>query len=289
MANENATFLEGKCLSYSKSMAYHPIIDILKSNFDIQENDSDIKIKDKVINGLKSMDVDELTTLPYLLELLSVSDEHIDHANISPEDMKDRIIEALKLISVKGSEIRPLIMAIEDLHWIDKSSEDAIKELVNVLPGSRIFLILTYRHEFVPRWGVKSYLHQINLNRFVHQESISMIGRILDTEEIDPDLYKLIINKTEGIPFFIEEIVKYFTEAKLIERKDKYYLSKDDQNISIPATIHDVLMARIDSLPIGSKEVLQTGSVIEREFSYQLLKKIIDISENNQADRRKNR
>jgi len=280
MANENATFLEGKCLSYSKSMAYHPIIDILKSNFDIQENDSDIKIKDKVINGLKSMDVDELTTLPYLLELLSVSDEHIDHANISPEDMKDRIIEALKLISVKGSEIRPLIMAIEDLHWIDKSSEDAIKELVNVLPGSRIFLILTYRHEFVPRWGVKSYLHQINLNRFVHQESISMIGRILDTEEIDPDLYKLIINKTEGIPFFIEEIVKYFTEAKLIERKDKYYLSKDVQNISIPATIHDVLMARIDSLPIGSKEVLQTGSVIEREFSYQLLKKIIDISEN---------
>lgn len=279
MANENVTFLEGKCLSYSKSVAYHPIIDILKSNFDIQENDSHLKIKEKVITGLQDMAAEEVSTLPYLLELLSASDKQIDHVIVSPEDMKDRIIEALKLISVKGSEIRPLIMAVEDLHWIDNSSEDAIGELINVLAGARIFLILTYRHEFVPKWGVKSYLHQINLNGFVQQESISMINNVLDTEDIDPDLCKLIINKTEGVPFFIEEIVKYFTEANLIEKKDKYYLLKDVQTLSIPATIHDVLMARIDSLPIGSKEVLQTGSAIEREFSYQLLKKIIDISE----------
>jgi len=279
MTNENVTFLEGKCLSYSKSIAYHPIIDILKSNFDIQENDSDIEIKEKVIDGLQDLAVEELSVLPYLLEILSVSDEVIDQAIINPEDMKDRIIEALKLISVKGSEIRPLIMAIEDLHWIDKSSEDAMAELMKVIPGARILLILTYRHEFDPKWGVKSYLHQINLNRFIRQESISMITNVLDTKDIDPELIKLIISKTEGIPFFIEEIVKYFNEVKLIVKKDKYYLSKNVQDLSIPATIHDVLMARIDSLPIGSKEVLQTGSVIEREFSYQLLKKVMDTSE----------
>jgi len=279
MANENVTFLEGKCLSYSKSVAYHPIVDILKSNFDIHENDSGTVIKEKLIADLQDLAVDKPSTLPYLLELLSVRDKYIDEAIISPEDKKDRIIEALKLISIHGSGIKPLIMAVEDLHWTDKSSEDVLKELISVLPGARIMLILTYRPTFVPKWGVKSYLHQINLNRFIRQESISMINNIFDTDKIDPELLKLIVSKTDGIPYFIEEIVKYFNEVKLIAKKDNYYLSKNVQELTIPATIQDVIMARIDSLPKGSKGVLQTGSVIEREFRYQLLKKVMDNSE----------
>ena len=99
------------------------------------------------------MRVEEASTLPYLLELLSVKDSGIDRISMSPEGKKDRIIESLKQIILKGSEIRPLVMAIEDLHWIDKSSEEALKYFLESIPGARVLLIFTYRPEFVHTWG----------------------------------------------------------------------------------------------------------------------------------------
>jgi class 3 adenylate cyclase len=137
VANEDATFLEGKCLSYSRGVAYHPVIDILKSNFDIRDGDGDFEIKEKVTRGLKVLGADEASTLPYLLELLSVKDSGIDKVPLSPEGRKDRIIEALRRIVLNGSERRPLIMAIEDFHWIDKSSEDSLKHLLDSITGAR--------------------------------------------------------------------------------------------------------------------------------------------------------
>ena len=130
VANEDVTLLEGKCLSYGRGLAYHPIIDILKSNFDIREDDEDFEIREKVKKGLEVLKAEQASTLPYLLELLSVKDSGIDKISMSPEARKDRIIEALKQIVLKGSMIRPLVMAIEDLHWLDKSSEDALKYLL---------------------------------------------------------------------------------------------------------------------------------------------------------------
>ncbi|MBI5969142.1 MAG: AAA family ATPase [Deltaproteobacteria bacterium] len=165
VANEDVTFLEGKCLSFGRGIAYNPIIDILKSNFDIKEGDSDSHIRDKVIKGIKLLEVDEASTLPYLLELLSVKDSGIDKIFMSQEARKDRIIESLKQIVLKGSKICPLIMAIEDLHWIDNSSEDALKYFLEIIPGARVLLIFTYRPEFVHTWGGRSYYNQINLNR----------------------------------------------------------------------------------------------------------------------------
>jgi hypothetical protein len=156
VANEDVTFLEGKCLSYSRGVAYHPVIDILKSNFDIRGDDKDIEIKEKVKTLSKILGVDEANTRPYLLELLSVKDSGIDKIQMSPEAKKDRILEALKQIVLKGSEIRPLIMAIEDLHWIDKSSEVSLKYLLDHIAGARVLLVFTYRPEFIHTWGGKS-------------------------------------------------------------------------------------------------------------------------------------
>ncbi|NIO04567.1 MAG: AAA family ATPase, partial [Proteobacteria bacterium] len=144
VANEDVTFLEGRCLSYSRGVAYHPVIDILKSNFEIHEGDGDLEITEKVKRGLKLLGTDEASTLPYILELLAVKDSLIDKIPISPEVRKDRIIEALKQIVLHGSEIRPLIMAYEDLHWLDKSSEDHLRHLLESIPGARVLLIFTY-------------------------------------------------------------------------------------------------------------------------------------------------
>jgi class 3 adenylate cyclase/tetratricopeptide (TPR) repeat protein len=280
VANEDVNFLEGKCLSYGRGVAYHPVIDILKSNFDIQEGGGDQEIREKVKMGLKLIGADEASTLPYLLELLSVKDSGIDRISMSPEARKDRIIEALKRIVIKGSEIRPIIIAFEDLHWIDKSSEDVVRSHLESIPGSRILLIFTYRPEFVHTWGAKSYHNQLTLHRLSNRESLEMVTHILGTKEIEKTLEELILEKTEGVPFFIEEFIKSLRDLKIIERKENtYQLSKDIQKLAIPSTIQDVIMARVDSLPERAKEVLQTGSAIEREFSYPLINRVTGLPE----------
>jgi class 3 adenylate cyclase/tetratricopeptide (TPR) repeat protein len=280
VSSEDAMFLEGRCLSYSRGVAYHPIIDILKSNFDIRDRDGDLEVREKVISGLKILKADEASTLPYLLELLSVKDSGIDKIPLSPEAKKDRIIEAINHISLKGSQIRPLILAYEDLHWIDKSSEDVLKYVLENIPGASVLMIFTYRPEFVHTWGGKSYHSQVNLNRLSNRESLAMVTRILGIEEIDRGLEELILEKTEGIPFFIEEFIRSLKELRIIARKDnKYHLAKDSQKMTIPSTVHDVIMARVDTLPEGAKGGLQTGSVIEREFSYELIKRVTGLPE----------
>ena len=280
VSNEDVTFQEGKCLSYSRGVVYHPVIDIVKSNFDIKEGDGDVEIKEKLKRGLNVLDTDEASTLPYLLELLSVKDSGVDTRSLSPEARKDRIIKAIIRITIKASQIRPLILAIEDLHWTDKSSEDYFKDLLNSITGARVFLIFTYRPEYVHTWGAKSYHSQVNLNRLSNRESLAMVSQLLSSKAIDGELEDLILEKTEGVPFFIEEFIRTLNDLKIIERRDgQYGIVKDIQEITIPSTIQDVIMARVDALPEGAKKVIQTGSVIEREFSYELIKRVTGLSE----------
>ena len=280
VANEDAVFLEGKCLSFSHSVAYHPIIDVLKSNFDVREEADDSEITERVKKGLKALGVDEELTLPYLLNLLSVKDSGVDKVSMSPEAMKDRIIEAVKRISLKGSELRPLIVAIEDLHWIDKSSEECLKALLDSIAGSRIFLIFTHRSEYVHTWGTKSYTNQINLTHLSNRECLALVRHLLSTEETDKEIDDLTLKMTEGVPFFIEEFIKSLKDLKIIERKNNtYQLAKDMKIVTIPSTIQDVIMARVDLLPEVSKKLLQIGSVIEREFRYELIKQVADLAQ----------
>jgi class 3 adenylate cyclase/tetratricopeptide (TPR) repeat protein len=280
VAHEDVTFLEGRCLSYSRGVAFFPIIDILKANFDIREGNRDREIREKVKKGIKIVRADEASTLPYLLELFSVKDSGIKKSAMSPEGKKDRIMEAAKRITFKGAEIRPLILVYEDLHWMDKSSEGLLKIVLENIPGAKILMIFTYRPEFVHTWGAKSYHSQVTLNRLSNRESLAMVTNLLGTEEIDRDLEDLILEKTEGIPFFIEEFIRSLKELEIIEKSDnRYHLAKDIHDLTIPSTIQDVIMARVDSLSEGAKELLQTGSVIEREFSHELIKTVTSLSQ----------
>ena len=280
VSNENLTFLEGKCLSYSRGMAYHLIIDILKANFNIREEDRDSEISAKVKGGLNLIGLTEASVLPYFLELLSVKDSGMDKISVSAEGKKDRIIEAIKAITLKGAEVRPLIMTFEDLQWVDKSSEEFLNNLLPSISDSRIFLIFTYRPEYKPTWKGISYYSQAAINRFSNRESLALAADLLGTKEIYDDLQDLLLEKTDGIPLFIEEFIKSLKDLKMIERRSgTYYLAQENLNLNIPDTIQDVIMARIDSLPEAAKKVLQIGSVIEREFSYELVKRLTGLGE----------
>jgi len=280
ISHENVTFLEGKSLPYNRGKAYHPVADILKSNFDINEEDGSDEIKEKVSEGVKKLGIDEASTVPYLLEFFPIVDSDIDKAPMNSETRKAYIIKALRRIVLGGSEIRPLIMAFEDLHWIDKSSEDILKDLLENISGARVFLIFTYRPEFVHTWGGKSYHSQLNLNRLSNRESLTMLAHYLETDKIDKNIEELTLEKTEGIPFFIEEFIKSLLEQKIIGiRGNGYSFVKDIREVTVPSTIQDVIMSRVDSLPEAAKSILQTGAVIGREFGQDLIQALTKLPE----------
>ena len=280
VANENVIFLEGKCLSYGRNVAYHPVVDTLKAAFGIQDNDADHKIKEKVARGLKYLKIEEAFALFFLLDLLSVKNSGIDKTPMSPEARKHRTLEALKEVILRGAEFRPTIVSIEDLHWMDRSSEDALNEILESISAARVFLIFTYRPEFVYTLRSRSYHSQVTLNRLSNRESLTMIRHILGTSYIDQNLQELILKKTEGIPFFIEEFIKSLKDLRAIERKgQKYQLSEEIEKPAIPSIIKDVIMARVDTLPEGAREVLRTGSAIEREFDHDLIKRLTHLPE----------
>jgi len=229
---------------------------------------------------LKIIGVDEASTFPYLFDLLSVKDSDFDQVHSSPDEKRLRIIEALNRIVLKSSDIRPIVMAVEDLHWIDKSSEERFKSLLENIPGARVCLIFTYRPEFVHTWGGRSYHSQVTLNRLSNRESLRIVYHLLGTEKIKNDLEDMILDKTEGVPFFIEEFVRSIKDLDIIEKKDNtYHLTGNYEILTIPSRIQDVMMARVDLFSDGVKEILQIGSVIGREFDHKLLKEITELSE----------
>ena len=276
--NEDMIFLEGKCLSYGRNMAYHPLIDILQSIFNI-ENDSDEEIRKKVRDSLNEFGVYEEALFSYFLELLSVQDSGIKQIAISPAGKKAQIIESLKKIFLKIAEKNPLILVIEDLHWIDASSEDVLKELLSSIPMTKILLIFTFRTEYSPPWSGKSYHNQLSIYRLSNRESLSMISHLLDMDHLPLNFEETVVEKTEGIPFYIEEFIKSLEELNIKDNNELAGVGKADYSAMIPSTIQDVIMSRVDRLPDGAKGILQSGAVIEREFSYELLKQVMGISQ----------
>lgn len=280
VANEDVTFLEGSCLSYSRGVSYHPVIEALKQNFDIGEADGVAAIREKVARSLKSLGAEETSTLTHLLELLSVKSDGVEPIALSPEARKNRIIAALTNITLRGSERRPLIMAFENLHWIDRASEEAFKKILDSISAARVFLIFTYRSDFVPSWGMRSYHNLLNLNRLSNRESLALASHLLGGVRLEEQLEQLVMKKTEGIPFFIEEFIGSLKHKGIIKKTDgRIRIAKAIGDVSIPSTIQDVIMARVDTLTDGAKVVLQTGSVAGREFGHELIKRVAEYTE----------
>jgi len=284
LANEDVTFLEGCCVSYGQNIPYLPIIDLLKDSFRIESDEDPEVISDKVKRGWEEIypnsDKSYETDIPYLLDLLSVKNGLEAFNDIDPENKRRKTFEIIKNLCLGGAQSKPLIIAFEDLHWIDKTSEESIINLVEHIPGAMVLLIFTFRSNYLPPWGSKTYYSQITLNRLSNRESMDMIQAFLDANEIDKGLSSLILERTEGVPLFIEELTRVLRESNSVIKTNEYLsLASDIIESRIPETLHDLLMSRVDRLLEGAKEVLRIGSVIEREFSWTLLKEVSKLTE----------
>jgi class 3 adenylate cyclase/tetratricopeptide (TPR) repeat protein len=279
LAGEDLTFLEGRCLSYCRGLTYYPLIDLLRTSFHIAEEDDEGTIERKLQPALGHLGIEASTIVPWLLDLLAPSSSRMK-GSMTPEAWKNLLVHALTDMLLTTSERRPLVLAVEDLHWIDRSSEELLTTLLNSISASRILMLFTYRPEYLHTWGARSYHSQLTLNRLSNRETLEMAHNQLGADEIDESLEGLILEKTEGVPFFVEEFLKSMRDLGFLRLEgDRLGLAGEVGEISVPATIQDVLRARIDILPEGAKAVLRTASVVGREMSHELLQQLTESPE----------
>ncbi len=282
--DEDVKVLEGQCHPYGRGVAYHPITEILKANFGIVDADSDAEIRDKVQTDLELLRLESALTLPYVLELLSVTESGIEDVAMSPHSRREMMVKALELLLTKGSETRTLVLVLEDLHWLDRSSKDVAKSIVEVALTAKVLMICTYRPEAVLLWEALPFCHRIALSRLHEKECVTMVGHLVGTSTITDSIEELVINRTKGVPLFIEEFVQSLKELRIIEKlDDRFHLT--GAGLTMASTIQEVVMGRVNRLPEGAREILQIGSAINREFSYKLMAMVTGLSEHDLMSR----
>ncbi|MBW1985368.1 MAG: AAA family ATPase, partial [Deltaproteobacteria bacterium] len=275
LPKDEFTYLEGRCLHYGGSMVYLPILNILRSYFEIQENDREYVIHKKISDKALKLDINFEPAIPAFQELLSLKVTDEAFLKLDPESKRDRIFESLRDLFIRLSEDKHLVLAIEDLHWIDKTSEDFINYLIWWLGNANILLIILYRPEYSHYWGSKSYYTKVGLNRLGAESSIELVKAMLEDADIAPELRDLILNRSEGNPLFMEEFTQTLLENGSIKKQeDHYILSRKISSIQVPDTIQGIIASRIDRLEDNLKRTMQVASVVGREFTFRILQTI---------------
>jgi class 3 adenylate cyclase/tetratricopeptide (TPR) repeat protein len=280
LADGEFTYLEGRCLHYGGSMSYLPILDILKSYFDIKDDDNESEISEKLKSTLDVLDEGLSAGLEPLENLLSINVESNEFAALNPQQKREQTFEAIRNLFVSVSRDKPLIIAVEDLHWIDGTSEEFLDYLIGWLGNYKILLLLMYRQEYSHHWGNKSEYSQISLSQLSTPSSIQLIQAILTGDEIAPEIKELILARASGNPLFIEEFTHTLLENGTIKCEEHcYFLDGNASNIEVPDTIQGLIAARIDRLEDNIKRTMQVASVIGRDFAYRILKSITGMHE----------
>ena len=274
------TYLEGRCLHFGGSMAYLPILDILRSYFEIKEGDREFILKKKMADKIAGLDEKLKGCLPCFQELLSLKVEDKIYLNLEPMQKRDRIFESIRDLLVRESQNKPLIVVVEDLHWTDKTSEEFLNYLIGWLANAKILLILLYRPEYTHQWGSKSYYNRIGLDQLTTTSSAELVQAILEGGEVVPELRELILNRAAGNPLFMEEFTHTLLENGTIQKKDhQYVLSRKASEIQVPDTIQGIIAARMDRLEDNLKRTMQVASVIGRDFAFRILQTITGMRE----------
>jgi class 3 adenylate cyclase/tetratricopeptide (TPR) repeat protein len=273
--------LESSSVSYGKATAWLPVIDLLKTYCAIGPRDDVCAIHEKLTSKLLALDRSMEPDLPAFLALLDVPVEEEAWRALDPPKRRRQTLDALKRWLLRESREQPLLLVFEDLHWIDSETQALLDGLVEGLPTARILLLVTYRPEYTHAWGGKTYYAQIRIDPFAEDGAEALLDALLGTggaeggRQASPlrDLKRLLIERTGGNPFFLEESVRTLVETgALVGARAAYRLVADIAGIRVPATVQAILAARIDRLPADEKRLLQTSAVIGKDVPFALLR-----------------
>ena len=272
--------LESASVSYGKATPYFPVIDLLKRYCHVEERDDPRTIRAKVTGQLLTLDEALHETLPALLALLDALPADSPFLTLDPPQRRQRTLDGLKRLLMRESQVQPLLLVFEDLHWIDTETQALLDSLVESLPTAQLLLLVNYRPEYQHGWGSKTYYRQLRLDPLPPASADAFLQALLGDDLSLGPLTPLLIARTGGNPFFLEESVRTLVETgMLVGTPGAYRLAQPLASLQMPATVQAVLAARIDRLPPEEKHVLQTAAVIGTEVPLPLLQAIAELPE----------
>jgi class 3 adenylate cyclase/tetratricopeptide (TPR) repeat protein len=270
--------LEASSISWGKTTAYLPVVQVLRAYFQIQGSDDPRRVREKVTGKVLTLDQALAPTIPALLTLLDVAVEDPGWREIDPPERRQKTLDAVRRVLLRESQVQPLILVFEDLHWADGESQAVLDSLVEGLPAARIMLLVNYRPEFESHWAAKSYCTQLRVGPLPAESASALLESVLgDGAELSP-LKRLLIERTEGNPFFLEECVRALVETGvLVGERGAYEIVGSIEAIRIPATVQTILSARIDRLSAEEKNLLQLAAVIGDRVPHWLLDAVAEV------------
>jgi tetratricopeptide (TPR) repeat protein len=267
-------------VSYGKATPYFPVIDLLKRYSHVEEHDDTRTIRAKMTGQVLTLDAALQDTLPALLSLLDALPEDSPFVQLDPPQRRHHTLTALKRVLLRESQVQPLLLIFEDLHWLDTETQALLDSLVESLPTARLLLLVNYRPEYQHGWGSKTSYTQLRLDPLPPLSADAFLHALLGDDASLQPLTPLLIARTGGNPFFLEESVRTLVETGVLQgERGAYHLGHALQSIQVPATVQAVLAARIDRLPPEEKGLLQTAAVIGHEVPLPLLQAIADMPE----------
>ena len=267
--------LETFSVSHGKASAYLPVLDLLHGYFKISGDDDARARREKIGGKVLMLDRAQEDTLPYLFALLGIVEGDDPLAQMDGQVKKRRTLDAIKRILLRESLNQPLIVIFEDLHWIDEETQALLNLLADSIANAKILLLVNYRPEYSHQWNSKTYYTQLRLDPLGKESAAEMLTALLGDGAGMAPLKRLIIEKTEGNPFFMEETVQVLLdEGALVRDTAAIKVTKPLNELKIPPTVQGILAARIDRLPAAEKELLQTLAVIGKDFPLALVREI---------------
>jgi class 3 adenylate cyclase/tetratricopeptide (TPR) repeat protein len=272
--------LESRSVSYGKASAYLPVMDLLKTYCQLDDRDDVRRVREQVTGKLLSLDRALEPILPAILALLDVPVEDAAWQALDPVQRRHQTLEAVKRLLLRESRVQALLLVFEDLHWIDAETQALLDSLIESLPTARLLLLVNYRPEYQHGWGSKMFYMQLRLDPLSAKSAEALLHALVGEDPALQPLKHLLIARTEGNPFFLEESVRTLVESQvLVGERGAYGLAQARPTIQIPATVQAVLAARIDRLPPEEKRLLQIAAVIGTEMPWPLLQAIADVPE----------
>jgi predicted ATPase/class 3 adenylate cyclase len=267
--------LEAFSVSHGKASSYLPVIDLLHSYFKIASQDDQRTRREKIAGRIAILDRSLESAIPYLYSLLGIAEASDPLAQMDGQIKKRRTLEAIKRILIRESLNQPLVVIFEDLHWIDDETQAFLNLLADSIGTAKTLLLVNYRPEYSHKWGSKTYYTQLRLDPLGKESAEEMLSSLLGDGKDLVALKRLIIEKTEGNPFFMEETVEVLLDDGALIRNGSIKLVKPLAELKIPPTVQAILASRIDRLPPDEKALLQTLAVIGREFPFGLIKSAV--------------
>ena len=272
--------LESAAVSYGKATPYFPVLDLLQRYCHLDEQDDPRTVRAKVTDQVLTLDAALQDTLPALLSLLEVLPDDSPFRTFDPLQRRQDTLQGLKRVLLRESQVHPLLLVFEDLHWIDAETQALLDSLVESLPTARLLLLVTYRPEYQHGWGSKTYYTQLRLDPLPPASADEFLQALLGSDASLEPLKQLLIARTQGNPFFLEESVRTLVETGvLVGEPGAYRLVQALPTIQVPATVQAVLAARIDRLPQEDKRLLQTAAVVGTEVPFSLVQAIAELPE----------